>query len=89
MWQLRAHNRSLGVLLLGAAAAWAGVALADPVPVRPLKPRLPPDPCAKTHRGINPNGPDFTGTGLTQNPSCPPLPQLLPSERPGFAHGPT
>jgi hypothetical protein len=72
MWHARAHTKTLGWLLL--LGAGAGVAVADPVPVRPPRPKQ--DPC-RVQRGINPNGPDFTGTALTQNPSCPPLPQLL------------
>jgi hypothetical protein len=105
--------RSLCALLLasllgGGATLGVRLAVADPVPIRPLKPRGgkpaaqptgTPTPatvpatapaaapattpatvtklpvCAK-RRGVQPNGPDFTGTGIVQNPPCAPLPQL-------------
>lgn len=92
--------RSLG-WIFGMATLSVGLAVADPVPIRPLKPRatkpegkIKPEvkpeakpetkadaataklPACAKRRGVQPNGPDFTSTGIAQNPPCAPLPQL-------------
>jgi len=63
---------------LGVTGMAASLAIADPVPSRPAKPRqaqkLPR--CQGSQRGIEVNGPDFTGTMLQMSPLCEPLPQL-------------
>lgn len=68
------------IWMLGMTATDLGEVAADPVPIRPLRPRtaqpkkLPR--CRGMERGVDLNGPDFTGTALRQNPPCAPLPQL-------------
>ncbi len=77
MLSVPCRNRHVG-FLVGVVVFGLGAAAADPVPTRPYKPREAPKlpRCVGPERGLDPNGPDFTGSAVRMSKPCAPLPQL-------------